>query len=115
MGGCSRLLPAGLVRLLVAAGDGVEVGPPGGGAGVFGFDEVQVVDPGRWRWRGGLLGAGFAVHVPADDPRPGQSHRFAVVSYVDVGQVERVEDEFDDPAGQERVDLRSEEHTSELQ
>ena len=75
-------------------------------AGVFGLDQVQVVDAGRpAAGVVGLLGAGFAVHVPADDLRAGQPHRLAVVPHFDAGQIERVEDELDDPADQERVDL----------
>jgi len=57
-------------------------------------DQSQVVDAGRCSWWWGL-GVGFGVDVSPDPERYGFADTSAVVVDVDVGQVERVEDQFD--------------------
>jgi hypothetical protein len=60
------------------------------GLGVSVLDEPQIVDPGRGH-RGRAISRSFGVDVLADPERDGLPDRAAVVTDVDVGQVERVE------------------------
>ena len=63
------------------------------GAGVPVLDQAQVVDAGRGlRWWG--VGVGLGVDVLADPERQGLPDTSAVVVDVDVGEVERVEDQL---------------------
>ena len=60
--------------------------PLGELGGVLGFDEVQVVDPGRLAAGGVVVvRAGFGVHVPADPVRDRLTHGPAVPAHLDAG------------------------------
>jgi len=68
------------------------------------FDQAQVVDPGRRRRRRrGVVGAGLAVHVSADLVWHRGTHCPAMPADLDVGEVERVEDQLEPTWVQERL------------
>ena len=73
---------------------------------MLGVDQAQVVDAGGGLRRFGRgLGAGLGVRVAGDLVRQRAPVVGAVGADPDVGQVERVEDQLNLAADQQRVDL----------
>src|ERR1035437_8270790 len=76
---------------------------PRGGVSVA--DQVEVVDPGRWRRVGADFGFGAGVYVAADLVADRDTHIAALVADLEVGQIEGVEDELDAASDQRGVDF----------
>jgi len=85
--------------------EGVVVDALALGGLVLGVDDGQVVDAGRRGRPGRGLGPGPGVGVAADLLRDREPVGPAVPPDLDAGEVERVEDQFDAAAGQNRVGL----------
>ncbi len=72
---------------------------------VGGVDQAEVVDAGARDLAGVHAGDGVGVHAAAEHVGGGGAHGPSGVADVDVGQVERVEDQLDDAADQGGVDF----------